>query len=396
MLRRTILKAGILGPAAFISSQMLWALPEERQRDWAGWGKLGKSNLGGVRLPRGFRARIVAYSDSSPVDGSDFEWHRAPDGGACFPDEGGGWIYVSNSELDRGQGGASALRFSSDGTLVDAYPILQGGERNCAGGATPWNTWLSCEEPEGDPGLGLVWECDPYGRQQAVPRPALGLFRHEAVAVDLHNGVLYMTEDTSRGCLYRYIPAGRGPGGRYDLERGELQVATWGNEGRTGLAWQPVPDPSATATPTRRQIDSAAHFNGGEGIVWHNGKVYFTTKGDNRLWRYATESGAIDIVYDDVHFSSPALQGVDNLAVTCCGDVLVAEDADTMRLVAVNPAGQVQPLVELRGHRGSEVAGPAFNPAGTHLYFSSQRGRTGAGGGSGGMTFEVTGPFRRD
>ena len=59
-----------------------------------------------------------------------------------------------------------------------------------------------------------------------------------------------------------------------------------------------------------------------------------------------------------------------------------------MQIVAILPDGQLKPLLQVVGHDGSEVTGPAFSPDGTRLYFSSQRGSSGSG-----MTFEVQGRF---
>jgi len=120
----------------------------------------------GVRLPAGFSSRIIANSGQAVINGQDFIWHDAPDGGACFSTDGGGWIYVSNSEI-QSTGGVGAIVFNAGGEVVDAYAILENTSQNCAGGATPWGSWLSCEEIDG----GRVWECFPEGRKQAVVRP---------------------------------------------------------------------------------------------------------------------------------------------------------------------------------------------------------------------------------
>ena len=136
-----------------------------------------------------------------PVAG--YTWHEFPDGGATFAQPDGGWIYVSNSESSAAvSGGASAIRFSADGQITSAYRILGGTRQNCAGGPTPWGTWLSCEET----GFGFVYECDPTGAAPARKLRALGAFKHEAAAVDPINRHVYLTEDKSDGRLYRFTP----------------------------------------------------------------------------------------------------------------------------------------------------------------------------------------------
>jgi secreted PhoX family phosphatase len=110
------------------------------------YGALGAPDANGVALPVGFRARLLATTGQA-VAGTTYRWHGEPDGGSCFADPvGGGWVYVSNSELNGRNGGVGALKFRANGSVASAYAILGGTKWNCAGGATPWRSWLSCEE----------------------------------------------------------------------------------------------------------------------------------------------------------------------------------------------------------------------------------------------------------
>jgi uncharacterized protein len=354
----------------------------------ANLGPLGEPDENGLRLPEGFRSRIVARSGQE-VGQSQYPWHSAPDGGATFPLDDGGWIYVSNSESAvLTMGGASAIRFSRTGNIADAYRILSGTLINCAGGPTPWGTWLSCEEHPG----GRVWECDPMGRVEAVVRPALGVFAHEAVAVDPIHQHLYLTEDVSDGRLYRFVPRDV-VDGVPDLNDGVLEVARVleGEEG--AVEWLPLPDPSGESGPTRAQVPDSTPFRGGEGIWYHEGVVYFTTKGDDRVWAYDTDDATLTILYDPNLVEDPILSGVDNVVVSPGGDVLVAEDGGDMEIIAITPDRRLVPLVQVVGHPFSEVTGPAFDPWLQRLYFSSQRGVQGGFLGEDGYTFEVQGPF---
>ncbi|MBX3183232.1 MAG: DUF839 domain-containing protein [Polyangiaceae bacterium] len=349
-------------------------------------GPLGDPDANGLRLPPGFTSRLVAHTGEKPVSTSDYEWHFLPDGGATYLQEDGGWIYVSNSELPF-TGGVGALRFNQAGELVDAYSILSGSSVNCAGGKTPWGSWLSCEEIS----RGKVFECDPRGILPAVERPALGIFKHEAAAVDPVNQHIYLTEDESDGCFYRFIPDRLTASGFADLTSGKLQVASVDGE---RVTWLDVPDPQFTGSVgTRNQVAAATRFRGGEGIWEHAGVIYFSTKSDHRVWAYTIETETLRVLYDRATHPTPFLSGVDNLTVSASGDVLVAEDGDDMEIVAILPDGSLKSLVQVMGHDGSEVTGPAFDPSGTRLYFSSQRGAKNQAGD--GHTFEVTGPFHR-
>ena len=379
--RRDLLQLGLCGIGAFIGHCYFPVNSFAGQVSTSSFAekfsRLQKPDQNGICLPVGFTSRIVAQS-SQPVSG--YTWHAAPDGGATFPTGDGGWIYVSNSEIDRKKGGAGALKFSRNGKIIDAYSILSGTSRNCAGGTTPWGTWLSCEEiPDGQ-----VWECDPGGDKPPVLLESLGKFMHEGVAVDHDHQQLYLTEDESDGCLYRFT-ANNYP----KLDSGILEVAMI--DGNNNIKWLQLNDPRASQQPTRYQINEASRFNGGEGICYHNKVIYFTTKGDNRVWAYNTEKNKIEIIYNGSLFITPVLSGVDNITSTATGELLVAEDGGDMQIVAITQDKNVFPILQVVGQDLSEITGPAFSPDGTRLYFSSQRGKSGRS--ENGITYEITGPF---
>jgi hypothetical protein len=376
----------LAGAAGLALGSEFWeqALRARARAAASSYGALGAADANGLRLPPGFTSRLIARSNQ-PVPGTAYPWHIFPDGQATFPTSDGGWVLVSNSESVAASGaGSSAIRFRENGAIADAYRILAGTNANCAGGGTPWGRWLSCEEHD----HGHVWECDPLRSGQGVIRPALGTFNHEAVAVDTVTGALYMTEDRPDGGLYRFTPDARG-----DLRSGRLEIAVDAGAGR--LAFTPVPDPGAVFTPTRQQVAGTRHFSGGEGIWYDGGTVYFSTKGDNRVWAYETATGALGTIYDKAAAGPGApLSGVDNLTVNPAGEVFVCEDGDDMQICVIEPGGTVAPFLQLTGEaaagladRGNELAGAIFDPSHSRLYFSAQRAY-GAG-----ATYEVRGPF---
>ena len=371
----------LAGAAGLALGTTFWrgALHAQARAAASSYGALGAADAQGLRLPPGFRSRLIARADQL-VTGTGYPWHIYPDGQATFPAPGGGWVLVSNSESVAPSGaGSSAIRFRANGEIETAYRILAGTNANCAGGGTPWGRWLSCEEHD----YGHVWECDPQRAGQGTIRPALGTFNHEAVAVDTATGALYMTEDRPDGGLYRFTPDQPGR-----LGSGLLEIALDDGPGR--LRFAPVPDPGAVFTPTRRQVAGTRAFNGGEGIWYDGGTVYFSTKGDNRVWSYETATGALGTIYD----GGGPLTGVDNLTVNPAGEVFVCEDGGDMEICVIEPDGTVAPFLQLTGEaaagpadRGNELAGVIFDPSHRRLYFSAQRAY------GFGAVYEVTGPF---
>jgi secreted PhoX family phosphatase len=340
-----------------------------------GYGPLGPPDPNGVSLPPGFRARLLAKS-GEPVVNTSYVWPGQPDGSGTFALEGGGWLFGCNSELNGTSGGASAIRFGSNGEPVAAYRILSGTKWNCAGGMTPWGTWLSCEEFRN----GLVWECNPSKPGQGVARRALGVFAHEAAPVDPATGHVYLTEDDYDARLYRFRPKRYGR-----LGAGTLEAASVAADG--AVTWLPVP-----ATRPYRGRDTTP-FDRCEGAWISRGFLYFTTTADDRVWALDLAARHLSVIYDGLGANAgDALHEPDNITVhEPTGDLFVAEDSDDLQLVQLVRSGgswAATPFLQLLGHDGSEVTGPSFSPDGRRLYVTSQRGTDGDG-----MTFEVTGPF---
>jgi secreted PhoX family phosphatase len=222
-------------------------------------------------------------------------------------------------------------------------------------------------------------------------RSALGAFTHEAVAVDPVRLQLYLTEDVPDGCWYRFTPASIDENRRPDLTKGRLEVAEVVSRDTGEVRWRALNDAAGRGQATRYQVKQATRFSGAEGC-WHaNGVVYFSTKGDDRIWAYTIATQRLQLIYDAGRYEQPVLRGVDNVTVSASDDVLVAEDNGDMQIVAITPERAVVPVVQVVGQPDSEVTGPAFDPSGTRLYFSSQWGTTGMG--RDGITYEVTGPF---
>ena len=369
----------------------------------------------GLLLPPGFTSRIIGRT-GEVVPGTSYIWHVAPDGAATFPMPDGGWVMVSNSEtIAPLGGGVGAIRFNASGTIVSGQRVLAGTNINCAGGPTPWGTWMSCEEydlveatapalpnfPFGLGVAGMVWECDPTGSTVGVALPALGKFSHEAVAIDPATNTVYLTEDNKDGLFYRFRPTTPNVGGRPDLTNGVLEaavIATPATVLTTGSAvtWLPVPDPTALTAALRQQVPAATKFNRGEGAWFHAGSVYFTTTGDDRVWAFDVAASTIEVVYDLATTVNPPLEDPDNITVhPATGDLFVSEDDGNLEAVIITtPEGggqrTVTSFLRLTGQTGTEVTGLCFDPSGTRLYMSSQRGIDADRG----ITYEITGPFR--
>lgn len=394
------------------------------------YGPLLSPDTHGLRVPEGFKSRVIKQWNLPIGNTTEFPM-LFPDGAATFPTEDGGWILVCNSEnpppsgysdptglgIDQ-LGGVQSIRFDASGTIIDAYTILDGTRSNCAGGVTPWGTWLSCEEAddETDPSnAGRVWECDPFGVEPAVAHSAMGHFEHENAAIDDERQQVYLSEDANDGLFYRYTPE------EYpDLSSGSLEAAVVADDG--SVTWVEIPDPTcADGVPCRYQV-TATPFAGGEGCAYDAGVVFLDTKRDNKVWAYDVVEKTMTVLYDANDFEDPVLTGVDHMIVQPgTGNLLIAEDGGDLQVVMIRRSDfAVFPVVQLTGEQHgeqlgavvdealgsleslelpsvvddaigsftqSEVSGLAFSPDGTRLYLSSMRGF------AGGITYEVQGPW---
>lgn len=415
--RRTFLRSALAGAGAIALGDAfrLAALAgPATDASQSSYGKLGNPDADGLMYPTGFQGRVIARS-GAPVGLTSHVWPIFPDGAATFVQPDGGWILVVNSEnppaadvpiLPEVQdllGGASAIRFDKDGKIVDAYWVLKNTRSNCAGGKTPWDTWLSCEEvdytvrnPAAPPSdAGLVFECSPTDRggKKARPLPLLGRFKHEAAAFD-GLGRVYLTEDMPDGCLYRFTPSSD-HGNPASLHGGTLEALRIDSNGEAGsVSWVGPIVPDAATTATRKQQPNATKFKGGEGCFYANGVVLFTTKGDDRVWALTLGSGStpdsIEVLYDGPGIGGHAvLNGVDNIIVSPhTGNIYVAEDGGDMEIVVIETkddgtrtaAALLRATGPQHGYGNptpvpstSEVTGLALNPDGTRLYFNGQR-----------------------
>lgn len=388
--RRRLMQTGLLATAAASFGPAFWrdALAASATKVGDGpYGPLQAADANGIKLPAGFTSREIARGGQVMPGGYVFP--GAPDGQAAFATPDGGWILATNSEIGGGAGGVSATRFASNGVITDSYRICGGTSVNCAGGPTPWGTWLTCEEvPDG-----FVWECDPTGARAAVKHETLGKFQHEAACVDPIEQRVYLTEDVGGGGLYRFTPTAYP-----DLTKGKLEIACDGGGGL--VTWTELPNPQGgAAQPTRTQLGDSLKFARGEGIWFDAGIVYVATTTDETIHAYETATKKLSVLYKAADVVGTPLKGVDNVHVSRSGDVFVAEDSydndtDAMDVCMITPEGEVARFLKLTGDQHfrpvqSETIGVCFDPSGTRMYLGSQRG-FGAG-----VVYEISGPFRQ-
>lgn len=414
-----------------------------------GYGPLVADPKKLLDLPKGFRYTVLSRTGQQLLSGGA----KVPsncDGMAAFPGPGGEIRLVRNHEnrvtaagpvvgpkshtYDPGGKGGTTTLAVKDGKLVGEWVSLAGSAVNCAGGPTPWHTWLTCEETEDKAGTngytkdhGWIFEvCSRDNARNAEPTPlkAMGRFAHEAVAVDPRSGIVYETEDAFEkpfGLFFRFLP--KKPGGGYGSLRAggrleamrvpgvkDLSVVQQAGT-RFKVEWVKVPDPEAKTTPIRFQDFGKAgvtHSQKLEGAWYHRGQVYFTAsfsreslgsakEHDGQVWKYTPATSTLELVLvfkrDPKDPVDATFQGPDNICMSPYGGLMICQDSDGENyLMSLDRRGKPFLFARNRQNIGTtekpnfgEFAGVAFSPDGRTLYVNCYEP---------GTTFAITGPWK--
>jgi len=395
-------------------------------------GALQPDPAGVLDLPPGFSYRVISRLGDAMDDG--FTVPDRADGMGCFDLGNGKLALVRNHELQAQHDGGGVMGPAYDtvarsliplpgGTttiVLDAatlaverqYRSLAGTIRNCAGGITPWGSWLSCEEDTTRPNgrinrdHGFVFEVPATapGLVDPVPLTAMGRFNHEAACVDPATGIVYLTEDREDSLLYRFLPTRPGQ----LAEGGVLQalviegLADTRNKAAASMAvgeWQRggwitldnVASPEDDLR-TRGAAMGAALFARGEGMWMGDGEFYFTaTSGgaaaEGQIFRVRPQAHGADAV--QLFYESTDIEQFsfgDNLTIAPNGHLVVCEDQYTDAAInylrGITPEGRSYPLARVR--LPTETAGACFAPDGRTMFLNMY---------SPAMTLAISGPW---
>ncbi|MFD5076841.1 alkaline phosphatase PhoX [Streptomyces sp. NPDC058371] len=423
-----------------------------------GYGPLIPDPKGVLALPAGFSYRVITYSGRTKLESGEFTPSNH-DGTSTFEGRRGTTLLVNNHELKgpradwkypvpltpglvydpAASGGCTVVEVRGD--KVAEWVGIAGTSTNCAGGNTPWGTWLTCEETEdkaGQNGMtkdhGYVFEVDPEdGRRNRNPEPvkALGRYAHEAVVVDPRRGRLYLTEDASgpNGLLYRWTPPqgfehGHGQLATLADDAGALQAFKCFDSGGKfvddlsratrigtvyGVDWVDVPDRDAKTVSVRKQFTTGQVTRARklEGMWWSDGGAYIVASyardespvpHDGQVWFYDPKRRTLTLKVLLGVNPDPAKDGAfdspDNITVSPYGGLVIAEDGEGVQhLFGATDSGRTYPIARNELNIGteaepaySEFTGVTFSPDGRTLFANIQEP---------GIMLAVKGPWKR-
>ncbi|MES2650366.1 MAG: alkaline phosphatase PhoX [Bacteroidota bacterium] len=425
-----------------------------------GFGSLFHNQGDILSLPKGFRASVISRKGNTMSDGLLVPGMY--DGMGAFNHKKNKTILVRNHEnvpgtialgpfgegnkflnkvskdkiYDFGEekylctGGTTTLVFNEKTQTVESeYLSLVGTVRNCAGGVTPWNSWITCEESIVNVdanGISLekahgynfeVPATDRIGLADPHPIKAMGRFVHEAVAVQPKTGIVYQTEDEGNSLFYRYLPNVYGKlhdGGKLQC----LSLKEWKSADTRNYAdltterfpekksfeveWIDLEDVDSPDGDLRLRgfKKGAARFSRGEGIWYGKNELFFACTDGGRdkngqIFKYIPSKfegqpeeknspGRLELFIEPNNIET--FQNCDNLTIAPWGDVIICEDKKDARVIGITPEGKTYVIAKNIGYRNSEFAGPVFSASGNTFFINIQ---------SPGLTLAITGPWKK-
>ncbi len=410
-----------------------------------------------LKLPEGFRYHSFAWAGETLGDG--YSSPRACDGMGVVDDTDGVVTLIRNHELkgsngpigdpqkawDVTGGGTTTLKFDiTSERLVDSRISLCGTLNNCAGGVTPWGSWLSCEEGPVTPELmfhggelrqqfwqlenaqkshGYVFEVHPGGESSPRPIIPMGQFYHEAAAVDPESGVVYMTEDRDPYAgLYRYIPqvAGKLQAGgvlqMLSVEAHQQMIGSLPLNQAMKISWVTIPDPGQGHTP--RTHDGAGVVNQGlssgatafvslEGCAYSDGSIFFTSKAggshqSGQVFRLDIAAQTVELILEST--GPNVFSGFDNIVPRPMGSLIICEDRLGMfkkgqYIAGLDPRGELFAFCQTNpgiraSYAGHDLHGTAVSSEWAGACFSADGQWMFANLYNPGVTFAITGPWQ--
>lgn len=402
--RRTFLKGAVVAATAGITTS---CTPSTKDRLPA---SLPEDVL---QLPPGFSQRVLSRAGLPVLGGGRGAGKVAAkhDGMMTLPFKGDMLLVRNHEQLPGHQfpvqgsnpydpedaGGVSAVVVSSDREPIREFTLLSGTRRNCAGGPTPWGTWLTCEEIRED-NHGFVFEVLPQEGESDLsktPIRSMGHFRHEAVGLDPLTGIVYLTEDAPpRSYVYRFLPEEKSArpgtlqeGGRLQAMRLETDLVGHAPDQigvQVSVGWVDV-DPDEA--PESAGDQGALAFRKLEGALFHDGVFWFPdtnggAEGLGQIFRYSPESETLELFFEAGNKSE--MERPDNLTVAPWGDLWFVEDGEGIdRIMGITPGGIAYEFGR-NSLNLSELSGPCFSPDGRTFFVNIY---------DPGITVAVWGPF---